>query len=442
MPKPSLDEIFAEKPSLDSIFSEPVQEKKSEPQVSPVRGAYNQVIGGINTAINTATGNIPEIIANRFGTSTYPPNVGDVAKGIGAGVGFIAPTGLPSQVMRAGAAIANPLVKNIAQGALGMASQFPVGQENAPEYAGKVILGGIAGAAGRGIEKVVGGMTKTAGEKIAQVAKQYRTILNPSKSELNNLQLKLGKDVDQYYELAAKEGLIIKQSPEGRLDTQDAILQLQDKKMALVDDLNNVLASKKETFNLNNIAQSAKEELKKKAKNATEFKELSKQIDTYIKDEIQANKGQRIVDPVTLNRIKQGMWSVSYDPLRPNTKTAAREIGFAAKNAIDNAFEESGIRKVNDTLGKYYTLETLLTNANNRPIGGRSLKRMAASVAGSIAGRNIPVVGPFVGAHIGEGIATRAMNPEGATSAMARSVQNIGKTPIERFSEFMKGTKK
>lgn len=439
MPKPSLDEIFAEKPSLESIFAE--QQVAREQEVNPIRGAYNQVIGGINTAINTATGNIPEIIANRFGTSTYPPNVGDVAKGIGAGVGFIAPTGLPAQVMKAGAAIANPLTRNIAQGALGMATQFPVGEETAGGYTGKVILGGVAGAVGRGIEKAVGGMTKTVGEKIADAAKQYRKILNPSKTELNNLQLKLGKDVDKYYELAAKEGLIIKQSPEGRLDTQDAILQLQDKKTALVDDLNTVLASKKETFNLNNIALKAKEEIKNKVKNATEFKELSKQIDTYIKDEIQANAGKRVVDAATLNKIKQGMWSVSYDPLRPNTRTAAREVGFAAKNAIDSAFEDVGIRKVNDTLGQYYTLETLLTNANNRPIGGSSFKRIASSVAGAIAGRNVPVVGPFVGSHIGSGIASRMMNPEGATRAMAASVKNPGISPREKFSNFIKGIK-
>ena len=70
-------------------------------EASPVGFWATQGLAGVNRALNTATGNAPETVANMFGTTTRPITESDAAKAIREGFGFFAPTGLPSRAVKA-----------------------------------------------------------------------------------------------------------------------------------------------------------------------------------------------------------------------------------------------------------------------------------------------------------------------------------------------------
>jgi hypothetical protein len=131
--------------------------KQAAFEASPVGYPITQGLATINRAINTATGNLPEIAANMFGQTTRPITESDAARSIGEGIGFVAPTGAPMRAIKAMEGINNPLTRNVAQGAAAMATQLPTDDRGTGEYLGGVALGGASGVAGRGLEKVASG---------------------------------------------------------------------------------------------------------------------------------------------------------------------------------------------------------------------------------------------------------------------------------------------
>ncbi len=257
----------------------------------------------------------------------------------------------------------------------------------------------------------------------SEATAMYRKILRPNQGEVKSIEIKKGKNIDDYYKLAAEEGLPIKQGKDkNSIDTTEARALLKPKQEALGEQLNAALKSDpQKRFSLMEIGDKVKQNLRDKIKNDTEYKDAIKQVDEYIGDAIEA-RGQ-MLNGEELNNFKQGMWSVSYNQLKPNTKNIARQIGFASKEAIEQGYKDKAIKQLNEQSGKYATLDTLLENAQGRVVKGGKMGNYFARTIGAVAGSSIPVVGPIAGAMLGGKASEFINNPERMSAIGAKKMQ-------------------
>lgn len=267
---------------------------------------------------------------------------------------------------------------------------------------------------------------KTKPRNLAQeAASEYRDILRPTQGEVKNIEIRKGKNIDDYYMLAAEEQLPIKQTPDKKLDTTLARQTLEPKVTQIHDELNSILQSRTNKFNLKTLANNVKLELSKTIKNAKELKDSQSEVDNYINSEIE-RYGSDKVTPTDFNNIKQGMWSVAYDMMNPTSKTVARKIGFTAKEMIERAYPNNNIKGLNELSGRYQTLINLLENAQGRVIQGGKMGRYFAKTIGAVAGSNIPVVGPLLGQYIGGKTSDIINAPERASRVASKKAQKAG----------------
>ena len=285
----------------------------------------------------------------------------------------------------------------------------------------------IGGALGYGAGVATGRYNIGANkEKLVKEATTiYRNILRPSKTEISKIEVGKGGNIDNYYKLAAKEGLPIKKSVDGKLDTLEATDMLQQKQEVIHSQLNVELAKNNSSvFNLKTIGEQAKKSLSGKIKNAYELKVAKANIDEYISAEIERN-GNELVNATNANNIKQGMWSVSYnkfDPVQSAKADSARAIGHVIKNDIEKTFPNSTIQSLNKISGDYATLETLLKNAHARSIP----KGFAGKIIGAIAGHSLksfPVGGTVLGSKVGGAASNFINNPDIASKFAAWKMQ-------------------
>ncbi len=249
---------------------------------------------------------------------------------------------------------------------------------------------------------------KLAGEATAM----YRTMLRPNKGEIDAVEVKSGKKIDNFYKLASEEGLPIERGlDKNSIDTVKARELLEPKQEALHERLNKALRFNPEKrFNLMEIGDKVKQELRGRIKNDTDYKTATKQVDEYIGDAIEA-RGQ-LLNGEELNNFKQGMWSASYDPLKPNSNKVARQIGRVSKEMIESGYKEKSIQKLNKQSGDYAVLHTLLKNAQGRVVKGGKMGNYFARTIGAVAGTKVPVVGPLAGAYLGGKASEYLNNPE------------------------------
>lgn len=266
---------------------------------------------------------------------------------------------------------------------------------------------------------------KTPQEKLIKYAETYRNVLAPSKGDIKNVEILSGKNLDNYYKLAAKEGLIIKSTSDGKINTEPARAKLEEQIKPLNEQINSIISSDKvKKFNLDDVKIKSRVLLRKTFKNDLDYKKSLQILD----DEIAAAKEAHgdIVDGVTLNTIKQGMWAKGYDALNPNSKPAAREIGNVAKNMIEDAYPTADIKGLNKKLGDYYTLDALLETAHGRVIQKGKLGRYVSQGIGATAGAPIPYVGPFAGGYAGGKVHDILTSPEAITTRTAKKVSKLG----------------
>ncbi len=268
----------------------------------------------------------------------------------------------------------------------------------------------------------------------------YRDMLRPTQGEIKNIEIRQGKNIDDYYRLAAKEKLPIEQTVQKGLDTKKAVAMLEGKLDDIHTQLNTKLADSTKTFNLKDIANKAKGEIDRVVKNASEAKSMKAEIDDFIVDEVARNKGRNVVTTAQLNDIKQGMWKVGYNAMKPTAKATARKIGFIAKEALEKSFIDPTLKMLNQQSGQYQTLINLLENAQNRVVKGGRLGGYAARGLGAIAGHStgLPVVGPVLGAWAGDAAANAIYAPErmsrlGSNAMTKANKLRLGNSAIDKM---------
>jgi len=262
----------------------------------------------------------------------------------------------------------------------------------------------------------------------------YRNILRPSKGEISKIEVRKGGNVNDYFKLAAKEKLPIKQSADKKLDTTEARDMLSEKISTIHEGLNGILKNDTRTrFDLFEIGNKAKQRASKRIKNAKELQTAKQQINEYIDAEV-AKYGRRDISASELNTVKQGMWSVGYDALRPTSKENARIVGSEAKTAIENAYPDQVIRGLNEASGQYQTLNHILESSHGRVVAGGRVGGYMAKGVGAIAGSKIPILGPVVGSVVGGKVSEFVNSPERLTIIAGRKIDTanrLQKKPIE-----------
>lgn len=292
---------------------------------------------------------------------------------------------------------------------------------------GRMIGGeeGMALGAGLGALYPAQRISKSPTKLAKEATEAYRNILRPNQGEVKNIEIRKGKNIDDYYRLAAEEQLPIKQTSDKKLDTSLARQKLQPKIEEIHNQLNSFLETRQNKFNLKNLAVRVKLELSKSIKNAKELKDMKTEVDNYVNAEIE-RYGTNEVLPSDFNNVKQGMWSLAYDPLKPTSNATARKIGFVAKEMIEGAYPNKNIKELNELSGKYQTLNNLLENAQGRVIQGGRLGGYFAKTIGAVAGSKIPIIGPLAGAYVGNKVNEAIYAPERVSKIASKKAQKAG----------------
>lgn len=329
-----------------------------------------------------------------------------------------------------GLALGYPVFKGIDIATQKVEERLP--EKTPPELKEMLGTGGYLGGlyvGGKILQGFQGRAEQTKPAKLAQEATEaYRNILRPNQSEVKNIEIRKGKNIDDYYRLAAEEQLPIKQTSDKKLDTTLARQKLQPKIEEIHNQLNSALETRQNKFNLKTLAVKVKLELSKTIKNAKELKDAQGEVDNYINSEIE-RYGVDEVSPLEFNNIKQGMWSVAYDMLRPTSKVTARKIGFVAKEMIESSYPSKDIKGLNELSGKYQTLNNLLENAQGRVIQGGRLGKYFAQTIGTIAGAALPlpgigkVGGALAGKWVGGKISEHLASPERISKIASKKMQ-------------------
>ncbi len=274
----------------------------------------------------------------------------------------------------------------------------------------------------------------------------YRHILNPGKGIINKIEVKSGKDINDSMALAAKMGLPL-EGVEGKLDTRKAVDIVKQAPQPLYEQQNQILSSNPEKqFNLEDLGNQVKGQLSKTIKNASELSAAHGKVDNEINAEILRHgtplEGGEIdpnVDGVTLNKIKQGMWSKSYNPLEPNANDAARQIGFAAKDAIEKAYDNDAIKENNQKIGQYLQLQKVLEATHGQIIQGGKLGGYAAQGIGALAGHASGIPGAeLAGGYLGGKAKSFLNDPARITGDWAKkigSLKVINDEPVQLKTE-------
>lgn len=279
---------------------------------------------------------------------------------------------------------------------------------------------------------VVKNATKMIGEKdytpiLEKNAVAYRQLLNPSKGEIKNNEVKNRKDINDSFRLAAKEKLIVEESADKKLSTTKAREALKEKQDVLEEQLQGALATDKQPrFNLEDLKTTAKKNLRSQISNDADYLTAAKQVDDEIAAAVQ-ERGQ-IVTGAELNKVKRGMWSKAYNQSAPTAHKAARQVGNAAKEMIQSGYDNADIKGINQELGKYLNLDTILENAHGRVVNRGKLGRYAAQIIGGVAGSKVPVFGPLAGTWVGGKVSDMIASPERVTGALAKKLKGMPET--------------
>lgn len=252
--------------------------------------------------------------------------------------------------------------------------------------------------------------------KVAKLEKSavetYRKTLGVKSHELKNVEIRKGGNIDDAFKVMADENIPLSQTPDGWIDTTQARNTIKTRIDGMSTELENFLKRDVSTkFDLNDIANKAKKVVEERATNAQEAADAKADIDNYMQSE-KYRYGKNVdgsiipaesVDAFTLNRIKQGMWSVGYDQMKPTRQSNARKIGRAIAETLNNKYPNSPIQKLNNRMSDYLTALNILETPRKSQTGGigAGAARVTGAMIGGMAGSPLPVLGTAGGGAAG-----------------------------------------
>jgi hypothetical protein len=267
----------------------------------------------------------------------------------------------------------------------------------------------------------------------------YRNVLKPTAGEIKNIEIKKGGNIDDSYDLMAREGVIIGKSADGKLDTTEAVNLIKSKFDEPSAEKSGILLSNnKEVFNLNETVDAVKKRITEKKLSAVEEEDMIKDLTDIINAEVKRKYGadwqEKGIQPkfsgMEVDKIKAGMWKMGYNMLRPTSNKVARLIGYELGQQLDDVYKNTKLKEYNDRMSKLATAMQLLENAHGRVIRGGQVGKALSGLIGTVVGStiNIPVVGPLLGKFGANAIYDLATNPERITTKASQKVQKAIET--------------
>lgn len=168
--------------------------------------------------------------------------------------------------------------------------------------------------------------------------------------------------------------------------------------------------------------------------NASELFDAAEDVSKFFKEEI-TRYGGHLVDGVTANRIKQGMWSLGYNSGKPTSKKTARIIGNTIKDHLEDVYKnEAGAniyKDLNKKMGEYLAAKIALGKGGlqGKTVRGGLLGRGINQIVGGVVGSKFGPLGSFVGAAGAGQFTDYLLNPERLTTNAVKLLKKQGKLP-------------
>lgn len=331
-----------------------------------------------------------------------------------------------------------PLPTPIKKTALGLAGAVTTPGDLEEKIAGGATLAGLPSGKGQTMgefketQAKYGPMAYNKAKAVKEATKIYREMLRPTPGELRNIEIGKGENIDDYFKLAAEEGLLIEKGADNKLDTLKAKEQISEKQEMAEERLQEALKTNTaKAFSLKKLAEEAKRGVKKLNESAATYKEREAEINDYINAEIEARGGEEFVTGSDLNTIKRAMWKEGYNQGKPTKQSTARKVGYVAREMIEKGYSDQEIKNLNKKSGQYVTLQDLL----GKPRGGGAHGRVVAR--GRIGQYAARATGGAVGAAIGSAIPIPGLGTAGGIlvgQAAGKKVSDYLSSP-ERLSK-------
>jgi hypothetical protein len=270
----------------------------------------------------------------------------------------------------------------------------------------------------------------------------YRSIANPTKTQMQKIETKGGKSIDDIYSIMAQEGVMpVKDGNRLRI-LEPEIDKLFETKKQIDTKISQSLSTYPDTKNnLLTIKDNVIKNLELTEQNASVLEDKISNANNLIDAEIRINNDNPILSDKQTHDIKNGMWTVGYD-LTNNTKASvARRIGFELKNQITANNPDLNIQKLNELSGKYADAIGFAKSIDGNIIKGGKLGNWFSIMIGEKILTNtlghVPILGRFTsmfGALIGKNYSEYINNPE---RVITEALNELKKTPMDKESTIL-----
>lgn len=272
----------------------------------------------------------------------------------------------------------------------------------------------------------------------------YSEVLNLGKRQLRNQQTAAlsGRAEKNVPRLLAQEGIALKRTPDGKLDTTEAIQTLRER-MDKVDDHLTAALEKDPTpwLDYDSLMEKTKTQIQSGPGTASQKKAMLKDVQSIIDDEKEAlpsnvEQGSQFGD-MELKRangaqaatFKKGLYSMAdYDQTKtPDSQKAIKLLAKNVKEEIESHYVDDNIKGINDVIGSYSEMIKALKSIHGGVVRGGMLGRRLNQLGGMAIGMmGAGPAGGIAGAEAAGRLTDYALDPARRTSSAAKALEGAG----------------
>lgn len=219
--------------------------------------------------------------------------------------------------------------------------------------------------------------------EVSEIVQDYRSAINPQKSDIRKIETKGGKSVDDTLQFLLEEEVIPTKTSDNRISVIDEADRLRDKKKHVDTMLASRLDDQQPKHDLSQIAANAKQAIRSEKGSALDIKRKEENVDRIIEAE-RERFGTGVLTDKQLHEFKNGMWSMGYDVNNPTMSPVARRMGWNAKTMIEDANPDLTIREMNNLSGKYANATDLLESIHGNVVKGGKVGGWFSRIIGGI----------------------------------------------------------
>lgn len=265
----------------------------------------------------------------------------------------------------------------------------------------------------------------------------YSEVLNLGKRQLRNQQTAAlsGRAEKNVPRLLAQEGIALKRTPDGKLDTTEAIQTLRER-MDKVDDHLTAALEKDPTpwLDYDSLMEKTKTQIQSGPGTASQKKAMLADIQSIVGDEKEALGVTTGGDIALANgsqaaTFKKGLYSMAdYDQTKtPDSQKAIKLLAKNVKEEIESHYGDENIKGINDVIGSYSEMIKALKSIHGGVVRGGMLGRRLNQLGGLAIGMmGAGPAGGIAGAEVAGRLTDYALDPARRTSSAAKALEGVG----------------